>query len=416
LIPEDLWRVDWHWIDFALPRQQQALAYEPQLQSRIDGCVLQLMRSGDGACARAMCDMSLGLVSAQSELKPRVFWQICAAYFEAMAGGLCVADVPGKRALSQILLQYRSLARGETDISPQLPRTLLLLLAQVSSTQATPSPLLETVRQVYKLLANPTRLEPGLLPAELQDQAKVIGNLRIGIAEFNAYLNEADEWSRCLHLELGEWSLELHRPVPQSTLGWAHSLATSSERIGLLDLSELAQTLELALRHVQAHPPGLPQHARVFLDAAEDLRRLLHQFAAGFLKLPATGLLQALQEVERFEFSEPTPISRDESAPVLTEEFTDEALTLLHQLGGALRQWRARPDNVSARNEALRLLHALQGNSLRAGVDGLQRTSQLLESAIEQLGKQPLQADQLDPLFSRFDTLKVQFDRLLIRP
>ena len=58
---------------------------------------------------------------------------------------------------------------------------------------------------------------------------------------------------RRLHLELGEWALELHRPVPQSTLGWAHSLATSSARIGLLALSELAQTLELALRYVQHH-------------------------------------------------------------------------------------------------------------------------------------------------------------------
>ena len=71
---------------------------------------------------------------------------------------------------------------------------------------------------------------------------------------------------------------------------------------------------------------------------------------------------------------------------------------------------------MSARNEALRLLHTLQSNSHRAGVNSLHQTSQFLESAIEQLGKQPLQADQLDPLFSRFDTLKVQMDRLLVRP
>ena len=413
---EDLWRRDWRWVDFALPLEQQALAYEPQLQSRIDACVLKLMRSGENAFAHEMCNISLGLVSAQSEIEPRAFWQICAAYFQAMADGLCVADAPGKRALSQILLQYRALARGETEISPQLPRTLLLLLAQVSSPQAAQTPLLDAVRHAYNLTATLAKQEPDLQPAEAHDQDKVIGNLRIGIAEFNAYLNEADEWSRHLHVELGEWALELHRPVPQSALGWAHSLATSSERIGLPALSELAQTLERAMHHAQAHAPGLPEHARVFLEAAEDLRRLLHQFAAGFLKPPAAGLLQALQDIECFEFSEPALIHLERPDPVLPEEFADEASALLHQLGGALRQWRARPDNVSARNEALRLLHTLQSHSQRAGVDGLQRSSEFLESAIEQLGKQPLQTDQLDPLFSRFDTLKVQFDKLLIRP
>ena len=396
LTPAEQWPFEWRWIDFVLPLRQQALAYEPQLQSRIDSCILKLIRSGDAACAQAMCDISLGLVSAQAEQKPRVFWQICAAYFEAMAGGLCTTDAQGKRALSQILLQYRALARGEVEVLPRLPRELLFLLAHVDALRAQRLPLLGAVWLAYDLAA-PDR----------QDQAKVIGDLRIGIAEFNAYLNEADEWSRCLHLDLSEWALELHRPLSQSTLGWAHSLAASSSRIGLLALSEIAQALELALRHVQNHVPGLAQHASVFLEAAEDLRRLLHQFAAGFLKQPAPGLLQALQEIACFEFSGLAPVSLS---------FTEETSSLLEQLGGALRQWRARPDNAGARNEALRLLHILQSNSQRAGVNSLQQTSQFLEAAIEQLGRRPLQADQLDPLFSRFDTLKVQLDRLLIRP
>ena len=396
LTSADQWPFEWRWIDFALPLRQPALAYERELQSRIDGCILKLIRSGDAACAQAMSDISLGLVSAQSDLKPRVFWQICAAYFEAMASSLCAPDAAGKRALAQILLQYRALARGEAEVLPRLARELLFLLSQVDAQRAAQLPLLGAVWLAYELSA-PDR----------QDQVKVIGDLRIGIAEFNAYLNEADEWSRCLHQELSEWALELQRPLSQSTLGWAHSLAASSARIGLPALSGIAQALELALRHVQDHTPGLPQHASVFLDAAEDLRRLLHQFAAGFLKQPAAGLLLSLQAIARFEFSESASISLS---------FTEETASLLEQLGGALRQWRARPDNASARNEALRLLHILQSNSQRAGVNSLQQTSQFLEAAIEELGRRPLQADQLDPLFSRFDSLKAQLDRLLIRP
>jgi chemosensory pili system protein ChpA (sensor histidine kinase/response regulator) len=416
LTPTDQWPLGWRWIDFELPLRQQALAYERGLQSDIDACMLKLIRSGDLASAQAMCDISLGLVSAQSDLKPRVFWQICAAYFEALAGGLCLADAQGKRALAQILLQYRLLARAETDVSPQLQHELLLLLGQVNSPQLAQSPLLDAVRHAYNLEGTPAQEEPSLLPSEAPDQDKVIGNLRISVAEFNAYLNEADECSRLLHVELSEWALELHRPLSHSTVGWAHSLAASSSRVGLLDLSEMAQALELALRHVQDHVPGLAQHASVFLEAAEDLRRLLHQFAAGFLKQPAPGLLQSLQEIARVEFSESAQVDSDPAGLVLSDEFSAEALSLLHQLGGALRQWRARPDNVSARNEALRLLHTLQSNAHRAGVNSLKQMSQFLESAIEQLGKRPLQADQLDPLFSRFDTLKVQMDKLLIRP
>ena len=396
LTSADQWPFEWRWIDLVLPLRQPALAYERELQLRIDGCILKLIRSGDAACAQAMSDISLGLVSAQSDLKPRVFWQICAAYFEAMASSLCAPDAAGKRALAQILLQYRALARGEAEVLPRLARELLFLLSQVDAQRAAQLPLLGAVWLAYELSA-PDR----------QDQVKVIGDLRIGIAEFNAYLNEADEWSRCLHQELSEWALELQRPLSQSTLGWVHSLGASSARIGLLALSGIAQALELALRHVQDHAPGLPQHASVFLEAAEELRRLLHQFAAGFLKQPAAGLLLSLQEIARFEFSELAPGSLS---------FTQETSSLLEQLGGALRQWRARPDNASARNEALRLLHILQSNSQRAGVNSLQQTSQFLEAAIEELGRRPLQADQLDPLFSRFDALKVQLDRLLIRP
>jgi chemosensory pili system protein ChpA (sensor histidine kinase/response regulator) len=396
LTSADQWPFEWRWINLVLPLRQPALAYERELQLRIDGCILKLIRSGDAACAQAMSDISLGLVSAQSDLKPRVFWQICAAYFEAMASSLCAPDAAGKRALAQILLQYRALARGEAEVLPRLARELLFLLSQVDAQRAAQLPLLGAVWLAYELSA-PDR----------QDQVKVIGDLRIGIAEFNAYLNEADEWSRCLHQELSEWALELQRPLSQSTLGWAHSLAASSARIGLPALSGIAQALELALRHVQDHTPGLPQHASVFLDAAEDLRRLLHQFAAGFLKQPAAGLLLSLQAIARFEFSESASISLS---------FTEETASLLEQLGGALRQWRARPDNASARNEALRLLHILQSNSQRAGVNSLQQTSQFLEAAIEELGRRPLQADQLDPLFSRFDSLKAQLDRLLIRP
>ncbi len=129
------------------------------------------------------------------------------------------------------------------------------------------------------------------------DQTKVIGSLRISIPLYNVYLNEADEWSRRLVTEVTEWSMELPRPVADSTVALAHSLAGSSATVGFQALSALARLFEAALQHVQLQSSGTPQQAEVFTEAAEEVRRLLHQFAAGFLKEPAESLLEALREV-----------------------------------------------------------------------------------------------------------------------
>ena len=64
------------------------------------------------------------------------------------------------------------------------------------------------------------------------------GPLRIGIPLFNIFLNEADELSRRLATELAEWALELHRPVGESTVAHAHSLAGNSRHGGFTDLSQ----------------------------------------------------------------------------------------------------------------------------------------------------------------------------------
>ena len=71
--------------------------------------------------------------------------------------------------------------------------------------------------------------------------------------------------------------------------------------------------------------------------------------------------------------------------PDLFPIFEEEAAELLPQLGGALRQWASRPDNLGARNEVLRALHTLKGSSRLAGAMRLGEMSHRLESAIEQL-------------------------------
>lgn len=144
--------------------------------------------------------------------------------------------------------------------------------------------------------APPAPAEPPSEP--VNDQVKVVGHLRIGIPLFNIYLTEADELSRRLSTELAEWALELDRPVGEAAIAHAHSLAGSSSTVGFADLSQLARRLEHALMRSQAIGRGDAEEARLFVDVADEIRRLLHQFAAGFLKEPSPELLARLAEHE----------------------------------------------------------------------------------------------------------------------
>jgi chemosensory pili system protein ChpA (sensor histidine kinase/response regulator) len=130
------------------------------------------------------------------------------------------------------------------------------------------------------------------------DQVKIVGPLRISIPLFNIFLNEADELSRRLTTEVAEWAMELHRPVGEMAIALAHSLAGSSATVGFSELSHLARTLEHALMRTEAIGHGTADEGRLFVDTAEEIRRLLHQFAAGFLKEPSADLLQRLAEHE----------------------------------------------------------------------------------------------------------------------
>lgn len=330
-------------------------------------------------------------------------------------------------------------------------------------------------------------LEPAPPAQPIDEQVKVIGDLRIGIPLYNVYLNEADEWSRRLVTELNEWALELHQPVPDHAIALAHSLAGSSATVGFKALSDIARALEQAMQHVQLHGQGRPEQAQTFVEAAEEIRHLLHQFAAGFLKEPSARLVEALQAILDTDFgpgeaataapatgeldlgdlsfdftvvpetatapAEPAAAAEgaaeaateapahapaasslpgaaqivvddsdedidavDAIDPDLFPIFEEEAGELMPQLGAALRQWAARPDDTQARLEVLRVLHTLKGSARLAGAMRLGEMAHRMESAIEQMGGDYVQAAQIEPMLGRFDRMQQVFDALCHGP
>ena len=151
--------------------------------------------------------------------------------------------------------------------------------------------------QVEPFSELPVELPAVPLVAE-EEQVKVVGSLRIGIPLFNIYLNEADELSRRLCTELAEWAMELHRAVGESSIALAHSLAGNSATVGFTDLSRLARALEHALTRSCTIGGGTREEGALFVEAADEIRRLLHQFAAGFLQSPPEVLMQQLMDHE----------------------------------------------------------------------------------------------------------------------
>jgi len=308
-------------------------------------------------------------------------------------------------------------------------------------------------------------------PAEDSDeQVKVIGPLRISIPLFNIYLNEADEQSRRLCTSLNEWALEVHRPVSDEAVALAHSLAGNSAAVGYSGLSQLARLLEHGLMRSQQLGPADADTAELFNEAADEIRQLLHQFAAGFLREPSEPLRQRLEDfdheasrrIESGDFGQPaeaptshlrlvhssdslpldeplsaeithiSPSSHDALTPLqlpwddeddidatdhidadLFPIFEEEALELLPQLSSQTRQWLDHPDQPDAPAACMRTLHTFKGGARLAGAMRLGELAHRLESSIERLlADGAMDRDAIAPLETRVDRLVDVFEVL----
>ena len=293
----------------------------------------------------------------------------------------------------------------------------------------------------------PSPLAPSISSNQgADDPVKSIGPLRIGVQLYNVYLNEADEWSRQLAAEVGEWALETQERVSDSTIGFAHSLAGSSATVGFQSLSGMARLIETALQHLQRQGRGTPGQGAVLVAAADELRHLLHQFAAGFLRDPLDSTLDALREVAEAPGlpTGPAPLEAWPSAQWTSQRqegfasdvtlddadegfdvddaldadlfpiFEEEAAELLPSLGGALREWAQQPDATAPRASILRTLHTLKGSARLAGAMQLGERAHRMESEIDAIGRAHggFDGEAIERLLGRFDTLQSTFDAL----
>ena len=276
-----------------------------------------------------------------------------------------------------------------------------------------------------------SELEPALtLGDDDEEPVKVIGGLRIPIPLFNIFLNEADEQSRRLGTEIAEWALELHRAVPDSAVTLAHSLAGNSATVGHAELSALARSLEHALASSRDRGRADAAEAALFGATADEIRRLLHQFAAGFLHPAPTELMQGLADAARRAATsppEPTPRSPlpqefaeaddidlvDVVDAELFPIFDEEAAELVPQLMTRLAEWVRQPEAPGAPAACLRTLHTFKGGARLAGAMRVGEMAHRLEASVERLAaREVLRAADIEPLLARADTMAEAFDAL----
>ncbi|MFT7723313.1 MAG: Hpt domain-containing protein [Roseateles sp.] len=272
--------------------------------------------------------------------------------------------------------------------------------------------------------------EPELVSADPDEGFKHIGPLRISIALFNIFLNEADELSRKLSIALAEWAagLAAQPAVPPSCEVQAHALAGNAGTVGYDDLAGLARELEHALGRAARAVRFQEADAELFIRAADDIRRLLHQFAAGFLKPNDPDVLARLHayqpeeapmtaaaplDASADEPADPDPGPQDAIEPELFPIFEEEGRDLLQDLHAGLRDWLAEPADLGRSGACMRALHTFKGGARLAGAMRLGEQAHRLESAIEALLQSGgADAAQVQALQHDGDALEQAFDAL----
>jgi len=151
--PADLWPVERRFREPEGTVSVPPLPYGPEARARLDSAVLRIVKSGDIKAAISLRDTCLGFVAAQPDRQSRAFWKICAGFFEAFGTGLLPPDVYVKRVASRVLMQYATLAKGDTTIADRLVQDLLFFCSQAKPAEGTLDdvPSLRAVRQAFSL-------------------------------------------------------------------------------------------------------------------------------------------------------------------------------------------------------------------------------------------------------------------------
>lgn len=432
--PADLWQTPWPVPVLHAPPSVQPMAPSPALRTQLDQFVLALLQTGNPTFCNTLQPLSLGLAA---DAEDATTWMLAAAWLDAIEYGLLELDVYAKRLASRLLAHYANVAKGQEVPPPVLLRDLMFFCAQaVAHAEKHQYNLPDTlelvahrcqaagqeaaaVRTAQAALttaptSTPLHRPPPLAPAlpefqaapEIQPAANLLQGLATTaqITPDAAFLQEAEALSQQLEADIAAWLADEAAPLPASIAEHTSALSHLAWTSGCTEIASIAHLLQRCLQRMPSDTPRAQRQTCQY--ASEEIHRLLHQFAAGFMRRAHPQVLDALHQLlaQLPELSTPLP-----SPPVLTDEvsadtttsaepmqaspsqaektpaqtpshaapaldamhfsvFEEEMLATWPKLQSALKQWIAAPQDGSARQTVLRCLHTLKGSARLAGV------------------------------------------------
>src|SRR5665647_277371 len=254
--PADLWPIEWRWLEPELPVNAEPRNYDDSARAMMDHSVLQFMKGQAPQAARDLNELSLGFAARQADRQPRIFWKIAAAFFEAVAHDLLNCDIYVRRAASRVLLQYASLAKGDSALSERLAQDLLFFCAQAFSPRASDTPTLSAVRTSYGLtqfkpvdyqLVQFGHFDPALLAQARKriTSAKETWSSLAG-GDVNKFKLATDQFSL-----VADSLRKLHPASEPLALALTHAIETTV-RTGLAPRIELAMEVATSVLYLEA--------------------------------------------------------------------------------------------------------------------------------------------------------------------
>lgn len=251
---------------------------------------------------------------------------------------------------------------------------------------------------------------------ELQPGAALLqGNAAQPQLEPNqGFLTEADALSQQLQSCIQAWAAAPEAALPAEAAEHARALTRSAWGAGCTEISLLTHTLQMVLDRLRTQ--ATPAQREACVHAADEVLRLLHQFAAGFMRRSQPQILEELNRIladtasapAASDATAPAPEAQDATAqaddahttfidgtaadapaqqppppsapapvaqasvdqlePVRFAVFEEEVNTIWPALQAALHQWMAQPaEQGTPRQTLLRSLHTLKGSARLAG-------------------------------------------------
>jgi chemosensory pili system protein ChpA (sensor histidine kinase/response regulator) len=277
-----------------------------------------------------------------------------------------------------------------------------------------------------------------LRAGEAEPEEITVGTTRLARSFFDIYVKEAVQHVGVLEAHCEQWCSRPGADASEEFTRAAHTLASGSRTAGFGAVADLAGALEhwapFAGKVVDSGDAGAVKAAigklgemvaaltqRQAPAPGDEAARTLHELTARLQAPPPRPMEVRPAEPARVQPAAPAAtkggkelrVMKDDIDQQLLPIFLEEAETLVPQIGGDLRDWKANPADPMICDSLRRALHTLKGSARMAGAIRLGELTHTMESHIEAALERGEFSPQLfEELESKMDRLSLDLERM----